>query len=410
MNKDTDRIISSHGRRAFLGRSAAALAAGLGASVFPSTMSAQDAIAEAASKVGRLPRRKLSSGREIAVVMGAFNWPVDVIEAGVRCGMNYWHRVNGFKALPDVLLKNREAHYLEVAIDRVKGNHETGVIEEEEHYQAVKQALVDTGARYFDDMKFRFGYHTAAEVKQNRGIVRAFERLKKEGVVKHLSMSQHAYNGNDKVPGGQSAPEILAAVIADGAFEHLQLMYTYGDDKAIADTIAAAKKKGLGVIAMKTMRGIGRMSEDAAFQKTLPAGTTPHNAVVRWLATKTQVDAFGINTANLNQFVENYSGIAAALRGADFRVLEQQRAYADEHVCRLCNECMPHCKERINIADVFRAERYARDYRDLRGGRHLYSTLAVKADACTDCGQCMPNCPQGMAIPRKLAEAHRLLA
>jgi len=408
VNEDNGRIE----RRAFLSRSAA-VAAGIGATALTGIAAAAtpDAIEEAVAKVGRLPRRKLgTSGREIAMVVGAFVWPSDLVEAGARCGMNYWHRVNGFKTIPPAILKNREAHYCQVSVDRVRGNHETGQIVEEEHYQYVKQALRDTGLSYFDDMQFRFGYHTAAEVKQNRGMIRAFERLKKEGVVKHLCLSQHSYNGNALVPGGQSAPEVLTALIEDGAYEHYQIMYSYGDDKASSDAIALAKRKGQGVIAMKTGRGVGRMGEDAAFMKRLPAGTTPHRALVRWLAAETPLDAVTVNTQTLEQFVENYAGMGAPLRAEERRAIEMMRAYADQRACRLCNECMEGCRQQINIADIMRYERYARDYKDIRAARYLYAKLPRQGDACTACGECPAKCPQGLRIPEKLAEIHRLLA
>ena len=77
-----------------------------------------------------------------------------------------------------MIRKNREAHYCEICIDRVRGNHETGVIEEEADYQFVKQAIERTGLRYFDDMMLHFGYHSTAELKHNRGFILAFERLR----------------------------------------------------------------------------------------------------------------------------------------------------------------------------------------------------------------------------------------
>jgi uncharacterized protein len=188
------------------------------------------------------------------------------------------------------------------------------------------------------------------------------------------------------------------------------LMYSFGEDKSTNDAVALAKRKGFGVIAMKTTRGAGRMSQDPAFLKTLPAGTTPYNTLVRWLMAQPSLDGATINTASLSQFVENYSGLGAGLRTEDHRALAMMLAYADTSACRLCNECMPHCAEKINIADILRYERYARDYRDPRRARHLYSKLSRQADACTACRACVPNCPQGLNIPAKLAETHRLLA
>ena len=395
------------GRREFMVASAGVVAAGLG----PSCAASIQEIEQAAAKVGPLPRRKLGgTGREITVLVGATTWASEAVEAGIRCGINYWHKAEDWGSnVPQAILKNREAHYCQVCVDRVRGNHETGAIDEEAHYQFVKQAAQQTGLGYFDDMQFHFGYHNVAELKNNRAFVRAFERLKKEGLVRHLCHSQHSYSGNAKVPGGQSAVEILTAVAEDGVYEHAQFFYSYGEGEAMNQFLALARRKGFGTIAMKTMRGAGRMRDDREFMKDFPAGTTPHHALARWLTTRTQLDAAVIEINNLDQFVDTCSGAGKAMRTADDRAIEQMTAYANREVCRLCNECMSHCTEGIPVADILRYERYARDYGEGYRARRLYARLDKQADGCLACGRCLPHCPQGLPIPDKLAGAHRIL-
>jgi hypothetical protein len=374
---------------------------------------ASEAVEEAVRRVGRLPRRKLgASGREISVLVGTYSWDRDVVEAGIRCGVNFWHKTDEWSAneISPSILRNRDAHYCQVSVDRIRGNHETGVINEEAHYAFVKQALKRTGLRYFDDMQFHFGYHSVSELKSDRGMVRAFERLKKEGLVRHLCLSQHSYNGNSRVRGGQSAAEILTAVVADGVYEHAQFMYSYGDTPAINDWVALARRKGFGTIAMKTTRGTGRMGEDREFMRQFPAGTSPYHALARWLTTRTQLDAAVFAIHSLKEFAETYSGAGKPLRASDERAIEQMTAYADRTACRLCNQCMEHCAQGVPVGEILRFERYALDYGNRGGARRLYAQLATRADACIACGDCVSHCPQGLRIPEKLASAHRLLA
>jgi predicted aldo/keto reductase-like oxidoreductase len=386
-------------------------------------------IEEAAQKVGRLPRHKLgNSGRRISVLVGAGHWAPEAIEAGILCGVNYWHRAHTWKkgsggpgTTPPAILKNREGFYCEVLVDRVRGNHETGRMDEEAHYQFVKQAVVSSGLRYFDDMKLHVGYHNVAELKNNRGFVRAFEQLKKEGLVRHLCLSQHSYNGNPRVPGGESAPEILQAIVADGVYEHAQFFFTYGETEDVyafdrigrsisGAFVGALRRQGFGTIAMKTMWGAPRMKEDAAFMKNFPASTTPHHAVARWLTTKTELDTAVISIKNLDEFVDTFSGAGKEMRAADTRALQVMTAYANREVCRLCSECVDHCPNGVEIADILRYERYATDYGDRERARRLYAQLDKRGDACQACGSCLPHCPQGLNIPVKLANAHRLLS
>jgi predicted aldo/keto reductase-like oxidoreductase len=400
-------------RREFLRGSTAALVVGLAGGLAGRTRAAGvGSIEEAAAKVGRLPRRKLGySGREVSILIGAGDMASAPFDAAILCGMNYWHKANQWArgGAPQAILKDREAHYCQVTVDRVDGNHESGRIGEEEHYAFVKDSLKRTGLGYYDDMQFHFGYHSAAEVRNNRGFVRAFERLKKEGLVKHLCLSQHGYAGNARVPGGESAAEVLTAVIEEGLYEHAQFMFSYGADPALDGFIDLARKKGFGTIAMKTARGIGRMREDRAFMDNLPEGTAPHNALTRWLTTATNIDAAVIRVKSLDEFAETYSGAGRSLRARDVAVIEMMAARADRTACRLCTECQPHCPRQVPIAEILRFERYAVDDGELGKARSLYAGLDRRADACAACGACLAHCPQGLAIPERLTATHALL-
>ena len=254
-------------------------------------------------KVGPFPRRKLGySQREVSILIGAGDMSPNLVKAGIECGMNYWHKANRWMnfGAPDIILKNREAHICQVTVDRVSGDHYSGHFDEEEHYRYVKDAVKKTGLGYFDDMQLHFGYHSAEEVQSDKGFVRAFERLKKEGLVKHLCLSQHSYEGSSRVKNGEGAAKVLRAVVDDGLYEHAQFMYSYPGDPELDEFMEYARQKKFGTIAMKTARGIGRISRDEEFMDQLPAGTSPYNAMTRWLTTRSPVDAAIIPVLNMD--------------------------------------------------------------------------------------------------------------
>jgi predicted aldo/keto reductase-like oxidoreductase len=401
-------------RREFLQRSAAAAAFGLagGLSLRVPAAGGQGAVDEAVRKVGRLPRRKFGSvGREVSVLFGAGDLAAAPTEAAILCGVNYWHKSNAWTrdGAPEAIRKNREAHYCQVTVDRIGGNHEAGRIDEESHYGFVTDAVQKTRLGYFDDMQFHYGYHNTAEIKQDRGVVRAFERLKKEGLVKHLCLSQHGYAGNARVPGGESAAEILTALVEDGLYEHAQFIYSYGDDPAMNAFLALARKKGFGTTAMKTARGLGRMRQDKAFMDALPPGTAPHNALVRWLTGASLLDSAVIRVRNLDEFAETFSGAGKSLRPEDAAAIGMMTARADATACRLCTECQPYCPRQVPIAEILRFERYALDDGSMETAVRLYAGLDRRADACAACGSCLSHCPQALPIPDKLAAVHTLL-
>ena len=404
---------SSIERRDFLKLSSAAVVAGLSGKAVMG-QDDPDPIVDAANKVGKLPRRKLGySGREVSILLGAGGLEEKCTEAGILCGMNYWHKANRWarRKTPEVILKNREAHYCQVTVDRVGGNHRTGHFDEDEHVAYVKESLKQTGLGYYDDMQLHYGYHNAGEVKKDKSFVKAFERLKKQGLVKHLCLSQHGYaSGRSEIPGGQTAARVLTAVVEDGLYEHAQFIYSYGADPEMDTFIEFAKKKGFGTIAMKTARGIGRMKEDREFMARFPGKTSPHHALCRWLTTATRLDAAVIRVKNLDQFVETYSGAGKKLRPVDALAIRMMTDEADQTACRLCTLCQPHCPQQVPIADILRFERYALDDHDWSRARHLYAELPTRASACVGCETCIQYCPQNLAIPQQLARVHALLS
>ena len=388
------------------GATGVALAAGLGSLATP-------AFAET-NEISKLPRRRYGrTGLQISALVGASDWSADVIPLAVQAGVNYWHKAQRWtkETFPAALKSQpRESYFLEITVDRVGGDHKHGRIDEEQHYQFVKNAVANTGAGYFDVFKFHFGYHSVQEAKTDAGMVRAFERLKKEGLVKHLALSQHHYNDI----GGDQAFEILNYLAVNSPYEAAQFFYTYGDRKETQDLIALAKQKDFGTIAMKTMGGVGRAATDKKFQTLLAepkfTGSTPATAMVKWLMNNPDLTAAVIATKSFDQLTENLAAVKSATLGAnDRQALDLLAGYNKGLTCLLCSDCVTSCPEHIGIADIFRYERYALDYHELDRARTEYRALTKNGTACIACGDCLPNCRADINVLAKLKEVHDLL-
>ena len=370
--------------------------------------------ASAAEAVGRLPRRRYGrTGLEISALVGASDWSADVIPMAVKAGVNYWHKAHRWTAekMPEAIKSQpRESYHLEITVDRVGGDHMHGRIDEEQHYQFVKQAVAGAGVGYYDVFKFHFGYHSVSEAKTDLGVIRAFDRLKKEGLVKHLAISQHHYNNI----GGDMAYDIVTYLIDHSPFEAAQFFYTYGDKKELEDVLALAKQKDFGTIAMKTMGGVGRAFTDNKFQTLLAEprfkGSSPGAAMVKWLMSNPNLTAAVIATSNFDQLQENFAAARqSTMSSSDHQALGLLAAYNKGMTCLLCADCVSHCPEHIAIADILRYERYALDYHDLSRARAEYKTLTKDGTACIACGDCMPACQADINIMAKLKEVHHLL-
>jgi predicted aldo/keto reductase-like oxidoreductase len=371
-------------------------------------------IADEEAAPDKLPKRRYGrTGLEIGWLVGASDWPKELIPRAVNAGVNYWHKAQRWDAetLPPALKGlPRESYYLECVVDRVNGDHTRGRIDEEQHYRFVKDRLKEAGVGYYDVFKFHFGYHSVDEAKQNPGMVRAFERLKEEGLVKHLAISQHHYNNI----GGGMAWEILDYLADHQPFDATQFFHTYGDRKEVEEWIDVAKKKDIATVAMKTMGGVGRAANDEKFKKLLAdpkyQGITPGAAMVKWLKSNENLTAAVIATRNFDQFRENAGAAAGLAMGPQDRAaLTLLSGYNKGLTCLLCAQCVSHCPEHIAIADIFRYERYARDYLDLDRARREYAALTRDGTSCVGCGDCLPACSQEIDIAAKLKDVHRML-
>jgi len=361
-----------------------------------------------------LPRRRYGrTGLQISALVGASDWTPDVIPMAVKAGVNYWHKAQKWNRenFPEAIKSQpRESYYLEVVVDRVGGDNKTGHIDEEQHYQFVKRAVANSGVGYYDVFKFHYGYHSLAEAKTNPGMVRAYERLKKEGLVKHLCISQHHYNNI----GGDMAFDILNYLMDHSPFEAAQFFYTYGDRKETQDLITLAKQKDFGTIAMKTMGGVGRAAGDQKFKALLAepkfAGSSPSTAMVKWLMANPSLTAAVIATKSFEHLSENLAAVKSSTLGMNDRhALDLLAGYNKGLTCLLCSDCVTSCPEHIGIADIFRYERYALDYHEMDRARTEYQALTKNGTACIACGDCLPNCRADINILSKLKQVHSLL-
>jgi len=136
-------------------------------------------------------------------------------------------------ALAD-LMSRRYGHL----IDRDK-NYRQLVID------SVEQSLRRLGTDYVDVITCPHGASTPFEVLGHPEIFDAFEKLKKDGKVRHLSVSAH----ND--PAG-----VLEAAVEAKAYSMAMIAYNIVNHRFVDRALEKAKEHDLGVIAMKVARPV----------------------------------------------------------------------------------------------------------------------------------------------------------
>jgi aryl-alcohol dehydrogenase-like predicted oxidoreductase len=123
-------------------------------------------------------------------------------------------------------------------------------IDRTRHYRqlmidSAEESLRRLGTDYLDVITCPHGASTPFEVLEHPEIFDAFEKLKKDGKVRHLSVSAH----ND--PGG-----VLDAAVDARVYSMAMVAYNIVNHGWVAKALEKAKQHDLGVIAMKAARPV----------------------------------------------------------------------------------------------------------------------------------------------------------
>jgi predicted aldo/keto reductase-like oxidoreductase len=379
-------------RRGFLGRSVAAAGA-LAGGALPATLAgAQD------EPQKRVVYRTLGrTGFKVSHVVAAWDWNEWLYGEAVDAGINYWHKIAGWPQLPDpIRALDREAWYCDIAIDS---------FEEDGAYEQFEWARKNLGLEYIDAMKLHSICKTPEDVTAKTGYLKAFERLKGEGKVRHLAAAQH----------GAELPAICAAMIESGHFDHLQPALSVAPTPDVLTMLELAKQHNVGIIAKKVMGGVNRAKQDAQVraevEKHLGKDGKWGAAVIKTVLSYPGVTAVTPRCANYQQFVENLSTEGLELTPGEVGAVEAIRRYARAEQCSYCGKCLASCPQGVAIADTLRYATYCLTYGLATQAGRLYARLPAerRAEACRDCGTCERVCPQGMKVRRKLREAVALI-
>ena len=242
------------------------------------------------------------------------------------------------------------------------------------------------------------------------------ERAKAQGKIRYVGLSGH----------GGRLIECLDVAIDNGKFDVMLVAYNFGQDPSFVqkltrrfDFIAVnpdlprvlrkAKAAGMGVIAMKTLRG-ARLNDMQPYQKD---GATFSQAAFRWVLSNDDVDALVVtmrSPRDIDEFLVASGGTKVTRRDED--LLHRYLTLNDGTYCRpLCDACEASCPENVQIADVLRHKMYFEDYGAERMAMERYAKLAHNAAACAACThqRCLGACPYGLSVPDLTRQAHRLL-
>lgn len=380
----------THSRRDFIGATAAV---GAGALLAAGQGVAQDQTPKKRVVYRRLGRTDFMTSHVVA----AWDWNEFLYGEAVDAGVNYWHKIGGWPGLPEPLQKlDREAWYCDLIIDS---------FEEEGAYVQFEWGRKNLGLEYVDAFKLHSIYKVPEDVTQKTGMLKAFDRLKKEGKVKHLAAAQHVETG-----------PVCVAMIESGHFDHLQPAVGITPTPDMRAMLKLAEENDVGIIAKKCMGAVNRAKREPAFKQTVEKFLGPDGkwgaAVIKGMLSIPGINAVTPRCVNFEHFIDNLSPEGLEQTDAEAKAFEALQEFARVEQCSYCGACTRACPNDIAIPETLRFETYCSVYEQPRAARKLYAALPPgrRPEQCGDCGECERACPQGMAVREKLQRARQALA
>lgn len=234
----------------------------------------------------------------------------------------------------------------------------------------------------------------------NPNIHEAFDRLKEQGKLRFLGVSSHTPH----------LETVMRHAVDSGRFDVIMVAYNFKNWPNLTTIFRDAKEKGVGVVAMKTLKGA---------KHTALADFTPTEresfaqAAFKWVLSNQNVSGLVVSINSLTQIDEYLHASGQPLRQAEVDLLEKYDRLVANDYCRPgCDACLSSCPYEVPVNDVFRYAMYYENYGQQRVGMEEYARVPVahNASQCVDCkAPCQQACPFEIPIKEKLLRADRLL-
>jgi len=227
----------------------------------------------------------------------------------------------------------------------------------------------------------------------------AFDRLKAQGKVRFLGVSSHTPN----------LEPVMRHAVDCGRFSVLLVAYNFNAWPDLTTIFRDAKRRGVGVVAMKTLKGAkATVLKDFADQSQAFS-----QAAFKWVLSNADVSGLVVSMNRFNQIDEYLYASGQPLTDSDVALLQRYDALITRDYCRPgCGACLDRCPYGVPVDDIFRYAMYFENYGRERDAMAQYAALAPghNASQCSRCpAPCEAACPFDIAIRDKLLGFHRRL-
>lgn len=227
----------------------------------------------------------------------------------------------------------------------------------------------------------------------------AFDRLREQGKARCLGVSSHTPN----------LEEVMQHAVDSGRFQMLLVAYNFNNWPDLTNIFRAAHEKGIGVVAMKTLKG----AQASVLKDFTDQRQAFSQAAFKWVLSNPDVSGLVVTMMDFDQIDEYLYASGEQPTDADLALLERYDAAVTRNYCRPgCGACLDDCPAGVPINDVFRYAMYFENYGQERDAMRKYARIAPdhNASQCVSCpAPCQAACPFELPIREKMLRFHPLL-
>jgi predicted aldo/keto reductase-like oxidoreductase len=220
-------------------------------------------------------------------------------------------------------------------------------------------------------------------------VLKAMDKAKRQGKTQFLGLSTHT-----------NVAEAVQAAVDSNFYEVVMAAYNFRqkDHLQIKAAIAQAAQAGLGVVAIKVIRG------------ELEEGEKPTNprASLKWVLQDSNIHATIPGFSTFEEMNVDLSVMEdLTLTNAEKEDLKRASSMSGLY-CQGCGQCLKQCPARLPIPDLMRAYMYAYGYRKPALAQSLVASLELPGRICEDCSSCAIICLNRWNIKEKVRDIVRL--
>lgn len=263
--------------------------------------------------------------------------------------------------------------------------------DEKQMRQSVERSLRRLKTDYVDVLVWH-NFHRPEEVS-NEKLFEFMTKMKKEGKARFTGFSSHS-----------NMASLLKEAVKSNHHDVALVSYNFTHSKNLKEAIAAASKKGIGIVAMKTQSG--------GYKKGATGGLSPHQAALKYVLSDPNVATAVPGVTSIEQIEECAGVMGATVSENDLSQLKEYQAFLKGRVCTLCGGCAGECPYGVSYHDYLRSVIYYEGYQNETLARETLEGITVSQSdgLCDQCPSCSVTCLRGLDIKNQIKKAREILA